>query len=252
LPAAGRDRVFAASLASAIALAWIALLAWERSPYGKFLDHDGLGVSQSAYVMTFPVIGWVTMSVAMMLPTTWPLLGLFDRMTARHANHRALLGRVIGGYLAIWTVFGIVVHIGDLEVHRIVDASGWLQTHAWLIGATTLVGAGIYQFSSLKYRCLAQCRSPFAFIASHWQGRDPKREAFKLGLRHGLFCLGCCWALMVVMFAIGVGSIGWMLAIGAIMAIEKNARWGRRISAPLGVTLITLGLVTGATGGGLA
>jgi predicted metal-binding membrane protein len=225
---------------------------WERSPYGKFLDHDGLGNPQNPYVVAFPIIGWVTMIVAMMLPTSWPLLRLFDRMTARHAGHRALLSRVIAGYLAVWTLFGMAVHLGDLELHRLANANEWLETHAWLIGATTLVGAGIYQFSSLKYRCLAQCRSPFAFIASHWQGRDPKREAFGLGVRHGLFCLGCCWALMVVMFAVGVGSTGWMLAIGAIMAIEKNAQWGRRVSAPLGVTLITLGAVTGATGGVLA
>jgi glycosyltransferase involved in cell wall biosynthesis len=85
-----------------------------------------------------------------------------------------------------------------------------------LIGAGTLLGAGIYQFSALKYKCLAQCRSPFAFIATNWRGRDPKREAFALGVRHGLFCLGCCWSLMLVMFVLGIGNVGWMLAIGDV------------------------------------
>ncbi len=243
--------MFAVLLASAIALAWVGLFAWERSPYGRYLDHDGLGDLQSAYFAALLVAGWVTMIIAMMLPTSWPLLGLFDRMTSSRRGHPGLIGRVIGGYLAVWTLFGIAVHAGDLEVHRIVEGSRWIDSHAWLIGAGTLLGAGIYQFSALKYKCLAQCRSPYAFIATHWRGRDPKREAFALGVRHGLFCLGCCWSLMLVMFTLGIGNIGWMLAIGAVMAIEKNARWGRQLSAPLGAILIGWGAATIALQGGV-
>jgi predicted metal-binding membrane protein len=236
--------VFAALLAGAIALAWVGLLVWKSSPYGRYLDHDGLADPQSPYLAALLVAGWVTMIIAMMLPTSWPLLGLFDRMTSSRRGHVGLLGRVIMGYLAVWTLFGIAIHVGDLAVHRIVEASPWIDSHAWLIGAGTLLGAGIYQFSALKYRCLAQCRSPFAFIATNWRGRDPKREAFALGVRHGLFCLGCCWSLMLVMFVVGIGNVGWMLAIGAVMAIEKNARWGRRLSAPLGAVLIGWGAAT--------
>jgi predicted metal-binding membrane protein len=236
--------VFAALLASAIALAWVGLLVWESSPYGRYLDHDGLADPRSPYLVALLLAGWVTMIIAMMLPTSWPLLGLFDRMTSSRRGHLGLLGRVIMGYLAVWTLFGIAIHVADLEVHRLVEASPWIDSHAWLIGAGTLLGAGIYQFSALKYRCLAQCRSPFAFIATNWRGRDPKREAFALGVRHGLFCLGCCWSLMLVMFALGIGNVGWMLAIGAVMAIEKNARWGRRLSAPLGAVLIGWGAAT--------
>jgi predicted metal-binding membrane protein len=248
--AASRDRTFAVVLAGAIALAWAALFIWERSPYGRYLDHDALGNAGSPYLFVFLVAGWVTMIVAMMLPTSWPLVRLFDRMTSSRPEHIALVSRVIAGYLAVWTLFGIAVHIGDIEVHRLVERSEWLRSHAWIVGAVTLFGAGIYQFSALKYRCLSQCRSPYAFIATHWRGRDARRESFALGVKHGLFCLGCCWSLMLVMFVVGVGSVGWMLVLGAVMAIEKNARWGRRVSAPLGAALIGLAALTVALEGG--
>jgi predicted metal-binding membrane protein len=77
-----------------------------------------------------------------------------------------------------------------------------------------------------------------SFVIEHWRGRDHRRNAFRLGLRHGVFCVGCCWALMLLMFAVGTGNVGWMLALGAVMAIEKNTRWGRHLSAPLGAALL--------------
>ena len=98
--------------------------------------------------------------------------------------------------------------------------------------------AGVYQFTPLKYHCLDKCRAPLGFIMGHWRGRRPRREALRLGLHHGLFCLGCCWSLMLLMFTVGVGSLGWMLALGAVMAAEKNLPWGRRLSAPLGMALV--------------
>jgi len=92
--------------------------------------------------------------------------------------------------------------------------------------------------SALKYRCLDKCRSPLNFIVGHWQGGHEQAQAFKLGVNHGIFCLGCCWSLMLLMFAIGVGNIGWMLALGTVMAVEKNMPWGRRLSGPLGIVLL--------------
>ena len=78
-----------------------------------------------------------------------------------------------------------------------------------------LAGAGLFQFSALKYRCLEQCHTPFAFVAARWHGVAPAREAWRLGVDHGLFCVGCCWALMLLMFVVGMGSLGWMLALAA-------------------------------------
>ena len=103
--------------------------------------------------------------------------------------------------------------------------------------------AGLYQFTSLKRRCLEKCRSPLAFIMQHWHGDDGEHEAFRLGIRHGLFCIGCCWTLMLLMFLVSIGNLGWMLALAAVMAIEKNLTWGRRLSTPLGVVLLVCGVM---------
>jgi predicted metal-binding membrane protein len=109
-----------------------------------------------------------------------------------------------------------------------------------------LVLAGLYQFAPLKYACLDKCRSPLSFITEHWRGSHERTQAFRLGIRHGLFCIGCCWSLMLLMFAVGAGNIGWMLVLGAVMAIEKNLPWGRRLSKPLGVVLVLWGVAIAA------
>jgi predicted metal-binding membrane protein len=110
-----------------------------------------------------------------------------------------------------------------------------------LIGAATLILAGGFQFSRLKYRCLEKCRAPLSFVTEYWRGRAERRNAFWLGIHHGVFCVGCCWALMLLMFGVGVGNVAWMLGLGALMAAEKNLPWGRKLTAPLGVALIGLG-----------
>src|SRR5439155_9756290 len=86
--------------------------------------------------------------------------------------------------------------------------------------------------------CLDQCRSPYSFLVQHWQGRLPERDALRLGIHHGLFCLGCCWTLMLLMFAVGGANLGWMLGLGAVMAAERTTSWGRRLTRPLGALLI--------------
>jgi predicted metal-binding membrane protein len=163
---------------------------------------------------------------------------MFRRLTATRADRRQLLGWVIAGYLAAWAGFGVAAHALDWLVFRAVDAVPLLVFNAWVFGAAVLLVAGLFQFSELKYRCLEMCRMPLGFVLRHWRGTSPRREALWLGAHHGLYCVGCCWALMLLMFAIGTGSIGWMLLLGAAMAAEKNLPWGRRLSAPLGALLV--------------
>jgi predicted metal-binding membrane protein len=189
----------------------------------------------------FYVAGWTLMTVAMMLPTTLPLLKIFRRLTARRADCRLLLTLVILGYLAVWLGFGIIAHLGDWLLHELVEHVQWLGERAWVIGAGTLLVAGAFQFTRLKYRCLDKCRTPLSFVTEYWRGRHDQRNALMLGINHGIFCVGCCWALMLLMFGVGVGNVGWMLALGAVMAIEKNTPWGRSISAPLGFGLLCWG-----------
>ncbi len=148
--------------------------------------------------------------------------------------------------------FGLVAHIFDLSLHELVEAVPYLVVNAWIFGAAVLLVAGAFQFSSLKYRCLDKCRAPLSFLSQHWRGTGQSTQAFLLGAHHGLFCVGCCWALMLLMFAVGAGNVGWMLGLGAVMAIEKNMRWGRRLSTPVGLGLLAWGLaIIGANVGAL-
>ncbi len=242
------NRPFAAVLISLVALSWLALVVWGQSPYSRFLSHeaiDGLGgavrLDYVGLALAF-VAAWVMMTVAMMLPTALPLLLLFRRFISGRRDAMRLTAVLIVGYLLVWALFGAAAHLGDLVIHMAVAQSHWLRERSWIVAAGTLVVAGAYQFTPLKYYCLDKCRSPFSFIAEHWNGRAPRLEALRLGVHHGIFCVGCCWSLMLLMFAVGTGNVGWMLALGSIMAVEKNLPWGRRLSTPLGVLLLAVGL----------
>jgi predicted metal-binding membrane protein len=231
--------------------AWVVLWLWAGSPYGRYLDHGSwvrTGVA-GAICQALPagrgpaarrahVGGWLLMTAAMMLPTALPLFEIFRRAIAGRVDRHRLLILLIAGYLAVWGAFGLVAHLADLGAQALVRQSLWLALNAWAVGAGLLALAGLFQFSALKYRCLEQCRTPLAFIVRHWGHDRPAWRAFRLGAHHGLYCVGCCWALMLLMFVVGTGSVGWMLLLGAVMAVEKNLPWGRRLSAPLGLALL--------------
>jgi len=173
-----------------------------------------------------------------MLPTSFPLLAMFRRITASRPDAGRLLSLVVLGFFAAWFAFGVVAHLADGFVRWSAAQSAWFVSNGWMVGAAVLVGAGLFQWSALKYRCLEACRTPFAFVASRWHGHSPSREALRIGIDHGLFCVGCCWALMLTMFVVGVGSVGWMLLLAALMAAEKNLPWGRRLRTPIGLAFL--------------
>ena len=233
-----------------IALAWVSLFIWGVSPYARYLSHEslqGAHIEHDPGVIAIMVAGWTLMLVAMMLPTTLPLVSLFYSITAQRPHRARLVGLLLAGYVAIWAAFGMLVHMANLGLLNMAHQLDWLHNHQFIAAGTLLV-AGLYQFSPLKYKCLDKCRSPLSFIMTHRRGRQESLESFRLGIDHGLFCIGCCWALMLLMFGVGVGSFTWMLVLGGVMAIEKNASWGRRMSAPLGVFLIGLALACAVNG----
>lgn len=246
-----RRRAFLPLISGLIAFAWLTLLLWERSPFGRYLDHgQWTDIGVAAYLcqslpagsIVLPAAlylgGWVLMTAAMMLPTTLPLLGIFGRLVEARPDRAMLLTLAIVGYLLIWGAFGLVAHAIDFLLHSLVVAIPSLTFNGWIIGAGVLAAAGAFQFSKLKYDCLDKCRAPFSFVNEHWRGRAAHRQAFLLGVHHGIFCVGCCWAIMLLMFVVGTGSVGWMFVLGTLMAIEKNVSWGRRLSAPLGISLL--------------
>jgi predicted metal-binding membrane protein len=241
-PSVRSDRLFVGLFAGLVGLAWLGLILWKISPYGRFLSHEGVGEvapmsREYLQLLAFFVAGWTLMTAAMMLPTSLPLFAFFRSLVRERATRASLVTALVIGYVAVWTAFAVVVHASDQGIHSAVEHSAWLDRNAWLIMASTFAVAGLYQFSTVKYRCLDKCRSPVGFVMAHWhEGR--RRNALALGVRHGLFCLGCCWSLMLLMFAVGIGNIAWMLLLAAVMATEKNVSWGRRLSAPLGVALL--------------
>jgi predicted metal-binding membrane protein len=206
--------------------AWLALWLWEQSPYGRYLDHQRwteIGVAAAicralpAGDIALPVLlyagGWLLMTAAMMLPTALPLFRRFDTLVRPRADRRRLIAVLIAGYLLVWAGFGVTAHLLDMALHAAVPQSQWLVLNGWAIGAAVLAGAGLFQFSRLKYHCLDKCRTPYGFIVQHWHGPRPLRSAFQLGFDHGLYCVGCCWAIMLLMFVVGMGNVGWMLAL---------------------------------------
>jgi predicted metal-binding membrane protein len=236
------QRVLAGLLIALVLLAWWALWWWGKSPYGHLLLHGGnpggVGAHHFSSSPAIFVLGWTLMTVAMMLPTSSPLILLFQRLVADRRHSSRLVTLLITGYLAAWMFFGVGVYFVNRAVRQAAQGSPWLSERPWVLASAILLLAGMYQFSSLKYACLDKCRSPLTFITERWRGGDENAQALRLGVEHGIFCVGCCWSLMLLMLVVGTGNLSWMLLLGIVMGVEKNFPWGRRLSAPLGALLV--------------
>lgn len=261
----GRNLAFALIFAALVIAAWLALWLWSASPYARYVTHGGY-LDPAAFAalcravpggtIIFPALlhaaAWVLMIAAMMLPTTYPLLAMFRRIVAGRPDEPRLTSLVVAGFVLAWLAFGLAAHAADAGLTLVAERSPGFVGQGWIVGAAVLAGAGLFQFSALKYRCLEQCRTPFAFVASRWHGRAPAREAFRLGVDHGLFCVGCCFALMLVMFVVGTANIGWMIALAALMAAEKNLPGGTRLRLPIGLGLLASAAVVTLANSGAA
>ena len=232
--------LYGGALVGLIGGAWAALGLLGASAYAPYLSHASAGGAAPwpapARLFVF-VAGWTLMSIAMMLPSSVPLVTVFHTMT----RSAALLTFLVAGYLGIWALFGIAAFLADAGLHELLEAFPGIGERAALIPPALLLAAGLFQFSPLKHSCLRQCRSPIGFVIQHWRGGGRALQAASLGVRHGIFCVGCCWAVMLLMFAVGGANLGWMLALGTVMFIEKAVSWGRWITDPVGALLALYG-----------
>jgi predicted metal-binding membrane protein len=230
-------------LTAAIVAAWALAIAAEATGTASLLHHDALIEGGPAVWIAVPafLLSWQVMLAAMMLPSSMPLMRLFAKASANQPRPRAAMVGFLGGYALVWTVFGALAFAFDMGVHATVDASPWLQDHTWVLGAGVLALAGAFQFSALKYACLDKCRHPAQFMIRFYK-RGP-RGGLELGLRHGAFCLGCCWALMLVMFSVGVASVLAMALLTVVMVYEKTQPRGRQVVPAAGVTLLATALM---------
>jgi len=233
-----RDRaILWVSLLALSATAWLALWLLEGSPYARLLHHDGPVTGAPVGALLFSA-GWTLMIVAMMLPSSIPLVVTFAALTGRRRQPHVLVGLLLLVYLVVWAGFGLAAWLADRGIHAAVEAIPALAAYPQVIIATTLLIAGLWQFSPLRDRCLDACRSPLGFVMNRWHGTSERREALAMGIAHGAFCVGCCWSIMLVMFGVGLGSLTAMLALGGLTAVEKHLAWGRRLARPVGVALI--------------
>jgi predicted metal-binding membrane protein len=223
--------------------AWVALAVVHQGHPGSGIDWlsalcRGIALPVSA-ALPGAVTIWVLMSIAMMLPTAAPAIDLYVRLTRRiEARRAAHVAGFAGGYLIAWAGFAAVAGsaqsvFGD----GIADFTASLPRGA--LAGGLLVLAGLYQLTPLKQACLTLCRNPMAFFISHW--REGIGGALRMGVYHGLVCVGCCWALMALMFLFGAMNLAWMAALGLLMLLEKAAPGAAQAGGLSGIAMALAG-----------
>ena len=186
---------------------------------------------------------WVAMVLAMMLPSAGPMILIYAEIaeTAARKGERIVSPLVItAGYTVVWLGFAAAATLAQFLFTRAALLDDGMASANGLFSGAIFIAAGLYQFSSLKNACVTQCRQPFPFFFAHWE--TTPRGVFRLGLQQGLYCLGCCWAMMAVMFAVGVMNVVWMAALGIVMTLEKFTS-GNRLTYGLGAALIAAGAI---------
>ncbi len=221
--------------------AWTVVLLAVLTKQTFLINHNSL-LTQShlpwLVALVVFLVSWQVMIVAMMLPSSMLLVYVIVHASRRQRHPRTTQAAFLAGYAFIWTSFALAAFIGDTFVHWLVSNWFWLYMHSWVIGAVTFAIAGGFQLSPLKKHCLKDNRSPYNFFEHYF--RSGIDSSWYLGLRHGIICLGSCWALILVMFGIGVGSIVWMAVLTGVMVVEKTYPGGQRLSPLLGIVLLLL------------
>jgi len=218
-------------------LAALAAVAWWSTAERMHGMDEGPGTALGALGWFLGV--WVVMMAAMMLPSVAPAIALYARMARRETRVAPWL--FAAGYLVIWSLAGVLAYaLFDLGRALAGDDLAWDRGGRWLAGGALIVAAA-YELTPLKDVCLAKCRSPLGFLVGAWRGGA--RGAFSMGAHHGAWCIGCCWALMASLFALGVMSLAWMAVVAALIAFEKTVPWGRAATYGTAAVLLALGVL---------
>jgi predicted metal-binding membrane protein len=229
---AARARVgLIAVLFAAAALAW-----WSTVDRMAGMDEGpGTGLGTLGWFLGV----WIVMMAAMMFPSVAPTVALYSQMTRARSPVAPLV--FASGYLATWTAAGLLA-FGVAAVARRLpgDVLAWDRAGRWVAGGVLIVAA-IYELTPLKDVCLRHCRSPLGYLLGAWRGG--RSGAFRMGAGHGGWCVGCCWALMASLFALGVMSIAWMALVAALIAVEKILPWARAATYGTALILVALGIL---------
>ena len=230
-------------LAAVATLSWIYLICMDWG-----MRHMDVGMNMvimpamqhwSAWDLVLVFLMWAVMMVAMMVPAASPVILLFAEINRRRNEHQGTFvstGQFLLGYLTVWTGFSVLATLAQWGLLTTALVSPMMESTSKALDGGLLLAAGLFQFSRLKYACLAHCRSPMGFLATEW--RDGSGGAFKMGLKHGGYCLGCCWTLMGLLFAFGVMNLLWVAVISGFVLLEKIISANQLISRLGGILFI--------------
>ena len=219
----GRERNAILGTLLALSAACWAIVVWQWSASGG----SDMGLTMGMAAPLFLAL-WVAMMVAMMFPTAAPMILMFARIQkGKVARGQASVPAwiFVGAYLAVWVVFGVAAYAAAIGAERLADRSMWLMDAAPRIGGSVLIAAGLYQLSPLKDVCLSKCRTPMQFVLTSW--RDGYAGAWRMGVEHGVYCLGCCWMLFVILFPLGIMNVAAMAVITLLIFAEKSSPLSR-------------------------
>lgn len=239
---AWRERfVFPAIILAALLLAWWWLVAMARDMYGSMTGASAwmmTGVWDSTHLLLLWAM-WAVMMAAMMVPSAWPMLATYNGFMSRLPLDRrrgASVYMFVLGYVAAWSTFSVAATILQRLLSRSLLLSPMMEMASPAASAGILAIAGVYQLTPLKRVCLTGCRSPLSFVMRHW--RRGAAGAFRMGAEHGALCVGCCWALMLLLFVAGVMNLYAIAALTTVVALEKAAPWGEGASRLGGALLL--------------
>jgi predicted metal-binding membrane protein len=248
----GRDRLIILTCIVALtALAWAYLLHLDRQMAASMADaimmaEMGMPMDEpwtrTDVLLAFAM--WAVMMTGMMTPSATPVILLAANAGAARGQ-RAIPGTALAfaaGYLLVWSAFSLIAALAQWALHEAAMLSPAMRASSPQLAGAILIGAGIYQVTPLKIACLTHCRSPLDFLVAHW--RSGVAGAVRMGAHHGLYCLGCCWALMAVLFAAGIMNLAWVAVIAVFVLVEKLAPASAVISRVAGAAMIIAGLAT--------
>lgn len=241
-----RDRlVVVTGLLVLTALAW-AYLVWLSQ--GMHMSAAGMVAgarawSPAEFMLTF--VMWAVMMVGMMTPSATPMILIYARVrrqTATEGKPLAATGLFAGGYLLAWTAFSLVATFAQWSLHRALLLTAMMASASAVLSGAVLIAAGVYQWTPAKRACLRHCRTPLSFILQHGGLRRTPRGSLALGSRHGLYCIGCCWALMALLFVGGVMNLVWIAVISMFVLAEKVIPAGPWLPRTAGAMLAGAGI----------
>jgi predicted metal-binding membrane protein len=251
--------VVLSALAVLTALAWLYIVVVADAMRMGGMDMPGFRMLPATESMMVPAgqpwlgvefilvfVMWAVMMAGMMMPSAAPMILLYAKMS-RHAEQQgrplASAAWFTGGYILVWCGFSLLATAAHWGLERALLLSPEMDSTSTVLTALLLIGAGLYQWSPLKDACLRQCQAPWLFIQNHGGIRPGWTGALALGLHHGVYCVGCCWALMALLFAGGVMNVLWIAALSILVLAEKLVPLGRTLPRAAGIVMITSGLV---------